>query len=77
MTDIDDPSLPNQFQEVAQPAKPAQRSTYLLIDADLVEWVQGEYRDWQGHINDLIRFEKDTSRPIGAPQPESWEPTGP
>lgn len=69
--------MPGDFQEAAQPAKPARRAVYLLLDSDLVDWLQGEFGDWPGHINDLIRFEKDTSRPIGTPSPESWEPPAP
>jgi hypothetical protein len=45
------------------------------IDADLAEWLQGQFKDWQGHANDLLRFYKDTSqvRELQA-DPHAWEP---
>jgi hypothetical protein len=39
-----------------------QQTETLLLDADVLYWIKGEFPDWQGHINDLLRFFMDTSQ---------------
>lgn len=44
-----------------QAARPKQAET-LLLDGDVLDWIKGEFTDWQGHINELLRFYMDTSQ---------------
>ncbi len=47
----------------------------LLLDKDVLDWIKGEFGDWQGHINELLRFHMDTSRQREEAFEEQPEPT--
>lgn len=47
----------------------------LLLDKDVLDWIKGEFGDWQGHINELLRFYMDTSRQREEAFEEQPEPT--
>lgn len=51
-----------QLHDAAEGHAPEQRAVYLLIDADVMDWLQGESADWPRHVNVLLRFYKDTSQ---------------
>lgn len=62
MQEKDKANLPDSFQDAAEAPKPEQRAVTLLVDVDVIDWLQGEAKNWQGHVNELLRFYKDTSR---------------
>jgi BrnA antitoxin of type II toxin-antitoxin system len=45
----------------AQAACPQQTET-LLLDTDVLDWIKAEHKNWQGHINELLRFFMDQSQ---------------
>ncbi len=53
-----DGTLPVDFRKAA-----IQRQDVTIpLDTDVLAYIQGEFSDWQGHINDLLRFHMDTSQ---------------
>ncbi|MGH6795286.1 MAG: hypothetical protein ACREDH_08840 [Methylocella sp.] len=63
-------ALPGEFQKAA-----IQRQDVTLpLDADVLAYIQGEYADWQGHINDLLRFFMDTSQRQMEFEPDGFQP---
>ena len=63
--------LQTEFQATA--AKPPERVTVSLdLDADLLEWLKAQPRDWQTEINTTMRFFMETSNaPVPPPWPDS------
>ena len=55
---MNDQSPALSFKQAACP----QQAETLLLDGDVLDWIKGEFADWQGHINDLLRFHMDTSQ---------------
>jgi hypothetical protein len=53
---------------------PRQAET-LLLDTEVLDWVKSEFSDWQGHINELLRFYMETSQIREASfSPDAFEP---
>lgn len=48
----------SDFQQAACP----KHAATVLLDDDVLDWIKSEFADWQGHINDLLRFHMDTSQ---------------
>jgi hypothetical protein len=58
MDEKTDGTLPQDFQKAA-----AHRQTVTLpLDTDVLDYIRGEYADWQGHIRDLLRFFMETNQ---------------
>ncbi len=53
-----DGTLPQDFQQAA-----AHRQTVTLsLDTDVLDWIKGEYTDYERHIRELLRFFMETSQ---------------
>jgi hypothetical protein len=49
--------------------------TRLLLDTEVLDWIKSEFSDWQGHINELLRFCMETSQIREASfSPDAFEP---
>jgi hypothetical protein len=47
----------------------------LALDDDVLDWLKGEFPDWQGHVNELLRFYMDTSQDRARSfEPDAFEP---
>jgi hypothetical protein len=57
-----------------QAASPKQTET-LLLDTEVLDWIKGEFSDWQGHINELLRFYMETSQDrLQGFEPDAFDP---
>ncbi len=65
-----DGTLPGDFQKAAI----HKQDVTLPLDSDVLAYIQGEYGDWKGHINDLLRFFMETSQRQMEFQPDAFEP---
>lgn len=51
-------ALPGDFQKAA-----IQRQDVTIpLDTDVLAYIQAEFGDWKGHINDLVRFFMETNQ---------------
>jgi BrnA antitoxin of type II toxin-antitoxin system len=73
MADVKQETAAQEFKDAAA-AAPQPRVT-LEIDGDVAQWLKDQFKDWQGHARELLRFYMDTSqvREVQA-DPEAWEP---
>lgn len=55
---MNDQSPASAFKQAANP----QQIETLLLDTDVLDWIKGEYGDWQHHIRELLRFYYETSQ---------------
>jgi hypothetical protein len=55
---MDEQTPASSFKQAACP----QQAETLLLDTDVLDWIKGEYTDWHRHINELLRFYKETSQ---------------
>ena len=61
----------SSFKKAACP----QQAETLLLDTEVLDWIKGEFGDWQGHINELLRFYMETSQDrIQGFEPDAFEP---
>ncbi len=58
MDETTDGTLPGDFQQAAI----QRHDVTLSLDKDVLDYIQGEFGDWKGHINDLLRFFMETSQ---------------
>jgi len=68
---MDEQTTASSFRQAAC----TQQTETLSLDTDVLDWIKGEYADWQGHINELLRFYKETSQIRDADfDPDAFEP---
>jgi hypothetical protein len=61
----------SSFKQAACP----QQTETLLLDTEVLDWIKGEFSDWQGHINELLRFYMETSQiRLQSFDPDAFEP---
>lgn len=53
-----DGTSPGDFRKAAV----HKQDVTLPLDSDVLAYIQGEYGDWRGHINDLLRFFMETNQ---------------
>jgi hypothetical protein len=68
---MDEQTTASSFKQAACP----QQTETLLLDTDVLDWIKGEHKNWQGHINELLRFFMDQSQSREASfSPDAFEP---
>ena len=68
---MNDQTPASSFKQAACP----QQTETLLLDTDVLDWIKADYADWQGHINQLLRFYYETSQIREAEfHPDAFEP---
>jgi BrnA antitoxin of type II toxin-antitoxin system len=61
----------SSFKKAAYPQQPET----LLLDTEVLDWIKSEFSDWQGQINELLRFYMETTQIREASfSPDAFEP---
>lgn len=51
---MDEQTTASSFRQAACP----QQTETLLLDTDVLDWIKGEHKNWQGHIRGPLRKRK-------------------
>ena len=68
---MNDQAPASSFKKASCP----QQTETLLLDTEVLDWIKGKFSDWQGHINELLRFYMETNQSrLQSFDPDAFEP---